>query len=141
MNAGRKFQLHERLVDDTAPVEALPLCELLLMNDLRYPWLILVPRINNTREIHRLQPEDRITLMDEIALASEAVETLFHPEKINLGALGNLVPQLHVHVIGRRHGDAAWPGPVWGNGTAERYSATNLKETVNRIRQYLKSKF
>jgi diadenosine tetraphosphate (Ap4A) HIT family hydrolase len=139
MNSGQKFRLHERLAADTAPVEPLPLCDLRLMDERRYPWLILVPRRESIREIHRLHPDDRVTLMEEIVLTSEAIETLFHSEKINVGALGNLVPQLHIHVIGRLQGDAAWPGPVWGSGPAERYPAAELKETVKRIREFLQS--
>lgn len=137
MNAGQNFQLHERLAADTAPVETLPLCDLMLMDDYRYPWLILVPRRHDIREIHSLKAEDRILLMEEIVQASHVIDTIFPCEKINVGALGNLVSQLHVHVIGRRQGDAAWPGPVWGNGIPERYPPPELKITVERIREYL----
>ena len=108
------FQLHERLAADTAEVTALRLCRVLLMRDTRYPWLILVPERADITEIHLMQSAYRMQLMAEIVAASEVVAELFQPDKINVGALGNLVPQSHVHVLGRRRDDQAWPGPVWG---------------------------
>ena len=115
------FALHPRLAADTIEVSRLPLCELRLMNDARFPWLILVPMREGITEIHALDAADRLQLMDEIVRCSQALESLCKPDKINVGALGNLVPQLHVHVVARRIGDAAWPGPVWGSGAAVGY--------------------
>ena len=118
----REFDLHPRLAADTVFVADWTLCRVLLMNDARYPWLILVPRRNDVTEIFELCPEDREMLMAEIALASERLRHFSRAAKINIGALGNLVPQLHIHIIARNPSDAAWPGPVWGNGVAEPYA-------------------
>jgi len=129
----REFELHSRLAADTAFVADWKLCRVLLMNDARYPWLILVPRRNDVTEIFELAPEDREMLMAEIALASERLKHFTHAAKINVGALGNLVPQLHTHIVARNPGDAAWPGPVWGHGRAEPYSASALETLVGEF--------
>lgn len=112
------FELHPRLAADTLFVADWPLCRVLLMNDARYPWLVLVPRRAGLVEVIDLAPQDRAVLMEEIARASRAVRAAMPDAKLNIGALGNLVPQLHVHVLGRMPGDEAWPGLVWGQGTA-----------------------
>jgi diadenosine tetraphosphate (Ap4A) HIT family hydrolase len=117
------FVLHERLAADTVFVADWPLSSMLLMNDARYPWLILVPRRVSVVELFELSPDDRGVLMGEVAKASELLKTATRAAKINIGALGNLVPQLHIHVVARNPGDAAWPGPVWGNGVAVPYEA------------------
>jgi diadenosine tetraphosphate (Ap4A) HIT family hydrolase len=114
-------------------VARLPLCRVLLMNDRRFPWLILVPERDAAREIHQLSPADRATLIEEIALGSGVLERLFQPDKLNVGALGNVVPQLHVHVVARTVGDPAWPGPVWGSGAAEPYTEDELAEVRARL--------
>ncbi len=103
------------------------------MNDRRFPWLILVPEREAVREIHELSPADRAVLIEEIARASEALDRLFHPDKLNVGALGNVVPQLHVHVVARTAGDPAWPGPVWGSGAAVPYSEDELEEVREKL--------
>jgi len=130
------FVLHERLASDTAPVVELPLSSVRLMNDSRWPWLILVPRREGAVELHGLEDADQVQLMREIAMASRALEAACRPDKINVGALGNLVPQLHVHVIARTRDDEAWPGPVWGAGAARPYGDA-LEATVARLRQAL----
>lgn len=117
------FELHSRLAQDTLFVADWPLCRVLLMNDARYPWLVLVPRRAGLVEIIDLEPHERAVLMEEISRASRAVRAAMPDAKLNVGALGNLVPQLHVHVLGRAPGDAAWPGPVWSQGTAQPYAA------------------
>jgi diadenosine tetraphosphate (Ap4A) HIT family hydrolase len=127
------FTLHPTLARDTVEVIRLPLCRALLMNDRRFPWLILVPEREAIREIHELSPADRAALIEEIALGSEALERMCHPDKLNVGALGNLVPQLHVHVVARTAGDAAWPGPVWGSGAAVPYSEGEMEEVRARL--------
>ncbi|WP_455182498.1 HIT domain-containing protein [Azospirillum palustre] len=127
------FSLNERLQADTCPVTDLELCRVLLMNNRLWPWLILVPMRAGAVEIHRLAEEDQATLMREIAQASRAVERLFAPDKMNVGALGNMVPQLHVHVIGRTRGDPAWPGPVWGAGHAEPYEPAEAAALAQRL--------
>jgi diadenosine tetraphosphate (Ap4A) HIT family hydrolase len=127
------FALHPTLARDTIEVARLPLCRVLLMNDRRFPWLILVPELESIREIHELAPADRGALIEEIARAGEALACIFRPDKLNTGALGNLVPQLHVHVVARFAADAAWPGPVWGSGAAEPYPTGELEELRERL--------
>lgn len=108
------FALDPRLAGDTHRLARWPLCELLLMDDARYPWLILVPRIEGARELLDLHQAERTQLWQEIDAASRALRDAFAPDKLNIGALGNVVSQLHVHVIARYRHDDAWPGPVWG---------------------------
>jgi diadenosine tetraphosphate (Ap4A) HIT family hydrolase len=127
------FALHPTLAGDTVEVARLRLCRVLLMKDRRFPWLILVPEREAVREIYELPAEDRAALIEEIATASEALMRLFQPDKINVGALGNIVPQLHVHVIARFSADPAWPGPVWGLGAAVPYEAKELEEVGRRL--------
>lgn len=127
------FDLHPTLARDTVEVTRLPLCRVLLMRDRRFPWLILVPERDGLREIQDLPPQDRAELVEEIAQAGEVLQRLFHPYKLNVGALGNLVPQLHIHVVARFATDAAWPGPVWGSGPAEGYSEEELEEVRGRL--------
>jgi diadenosine tetraphosphate (Ap4A) HIT family hydrolase len=119
------FALHPRLAADTVFAADWPLCRVLLMNEARYFWLVLVPRHEGLCEITDLSPADRAQLMEEAALAGIIIKST-GAAKLNIGALGNIVPQLHLHVIGRSPGDPAWPGPVWGHsapvpcGEAER---------------------
>ncbi|MGF1593537.1 MAG: HIT domain-containing protein [Kiloniellaceae bacterium] len=122
------FALHERLAADTITLADWPLCRVLLMNDAGYPWLILVPRRPGLTEIHDLDPAARTRLTEEICRASRALQSAVTPGKINIGALGNLVPQLHVHVIARFRDDPAWPGPVWGARPAVPYAPAALVE-------------
>ena len=114
------FVLHPRLAADTVFVADWDLSRVLLMEDARYFWLVLVPRKDGATEITDLTPAERATLMEEAARAG-AILKQDGAEKLNIGALGNLVPQLHLHVIGRRKGDPAWPGPVWGHSPAVPY--------------------
>jgi diadenosine tetraphosphate (Ap4A) HIT family hydrolase len=131
------FTLHERLRSDTVQIAPWPLSLVLLMNAQQWPWLILVPQRPGLREIHDLEAPDRARLIEEIARASRGLEVLFAPAKINVGALGNLVPQLHIHVIARSTDDPAWPGPVWGAVPPERYSADELAKRVTLLRSRL----
>lgn len=114
------FALHPRLEADTIFVADWTIARVLLMNDARFPWLILVPRTEAT-ELFELNGGVRSMLMDEIARASRGLKTWSSAAKINVGALGNVVPQLHVHVVARNSGDDAWPGPVWGAGKSVPY--------------------
>lgn len=125
--------LDPRLENDTVPVTDLPLSRVLLMRDARYPWLILVPAIPGLSELDELEPADRTRLFDEIAACARALRALYAPEKINVGALGNIVRQLHIHVVARRTDDPAWPGPVWGYGEAVPYAPEELAQTCDRI--------
>lgn len=116
-----------------------PLCQLRLQDDARFPWLILIPRRAGLYEIEDLNPGERGALMDEVVRAGEIVRTLGRAagrpvQKLNVAALGNVTAQLHVHVIGRRHDDGLWPGPVWGRGAAVPYGANGLQAAVSRIR-------
>ena len=128
------FTLDPRLAADTFEIAELAVSRLLLMNDSRYPWLILVPRRPDLREIIDLDAPARALLMEEIAAASQFVRALPDVEKINVGALGNVVSQLHVHVLGRTVGDAAWPGPVWGAGAAVRYTPESAAALIAKAR-------
>lgn len=128
-----QFVLNERLAADTIPVADWALSRVLLMNDARYPWLILVPRRAGPIEIHDLAPRDRAVLAEEIGRASAGLKTLTGAAKINVGALGNLVPQLHIHVVARNPGDAAWPGPVWGQGTPELYNSGARQALLDKL--------
>jgi diadenosine tetraphosphate (Ap4A) HIT family hydrolase len=113
---------------------------LLLMNDSSLPWFILVPEREGIREIDELSVADRSVLIEETACVSGVIRGLYHPIKINIGVLGNLVPQLHVHVIGRFENDRAWPGPIWGTGPGEAYGSEDLNEVFSKIRAFLKGR-
>ena len=112
------FTLHPRLAADTSFIADWPLCRVLLMEDARYFWLVLVPRRDDVTEITDLFAQDRALLMEETARAGQIIKG---DAKLNIGALGNLVPQLHLHVVARHPGDPAWPGPVWGHSPAQPY--------------------
>ena len=128
------FLLHPRLEADAYFIADWPLCRVLLMNDARYPWLILVPRREALTEMMDLLVQDRALLMEEIAKAGEVVRGRTGVTKVNIGALGNLVPQLHVHVLGRHPGDPAWPGPVWGHSPAVPYETSARDALIGEVR-------
>ena len=130
MNA---WHLHPQLADDTAPVIELPLCEVRLMDDANHPWLVLVPRVADIVELIELDPAQRAQLTTEIDAACHALKALFKPDKLNVAALGNLVPQLHVHVIARYKTDIAWPRPVWGAADARPYAPEELIQRVRAL--------
>lgn len=129
----RLFVLDPRLAADTVFVADWPLSRVLLMDDVRFPWLVLVPRRAKMVELFDLSEPDRATLSNETARASELLKSISKAAKINVGALGNLVPQLHVHVVARNPGDAAWPGPVWGYGAAQPYDSASRDVLVARL--------
>jgi len=131
------FVLHPRLAADTAFVADLGLSRVLLMDDARYPWAILVPRRADMTELFDLDAQDRAALTEEVAHAARMLKAMSGARKINIGALGNLVPQLHVHVVARNEGDAAWPGPVWGHGTVVRYGPARRDTFVEELRARL----
>ncbi len=133
------FTLHPTLARDTVDVTRLSLCRVLLMKDSRFPWLILVPEREGIREIFELAPEDRRQLVEEIALVEEVMQRIFRPVKLNVGALGNLVRQLHVHVVARFETDPAWPGPVWGSGAPVPYDEDELEALRKRLAAALAS--
>ena len=129
------FALDPRLQADTHHVASLSLCEVLLMNDARFPWLILVPRRAGLTEILDLPSEAQRDLWQEINRAAKALRAIVGCDKLNIGALGNIVRQLHIHVVARREGDDAWPAPVWGYGRAEPYADDSLSSQVALLRQ------
>jgi diadenosine tetraphosphate (Ap4A) HIT family hydrolase len=130
------FVLDTKLEKDTIEITALPLCHVRLMNDRRFPWVVLVPAKPGLSEIIDLDAADRGRLIEEIALVSTVMRELFHPTKLNLGALGNVVAQLHLHVIARFASDDAWPGPVWGT-TPERYRPDEVERKLAPLRYRL----
>ncbi len=133
-SASAAFGLHPQLAADTVEIDRWDCCRVLLMNDASYPWLILVPERAGARELHRLSPDDLALATAEIVRASAALERLFQPVKLNVAALGNIVPQLHIHVIARFEGDPAWPRPVWGVTPAVPYGAAELEARVAALR-------
>lgn len=131
------FSLHPQLAADCLTVGALPLCLVLLMRDARYPWFILVPARPAVSEIYQLSDADRSQLMEESTLLSCCMVELFGPDKLNIAALGNVVPQLHLHHIGRYRSDPAWPGPVWGRLPALPYAPGAAEARVEAMRAAL----
>ncbi|MEO9080288.1 MAG: HIT family protein [Rhodanobacter sp.] len=136
MNCGA-FALDPRLAADTRLVTSLPFCDVQLMNDARYPWLVLVPRRAGLVEITDLADDEQAALWLEVNQAGRAMRAVAPFEKLNLGALGNIVRQLHVHLVGRREGDSAWPGPVWGHGQTQAYAQSALHERLAALRHAL----
>lgn len=134
MSEAAGFELDARLAADTVFVADLPLCRALLMDDARFPWLVLVPRHAGLVELDDLDEDGRTRLMHEIRHAMHALRTVVACDKLNVGALGNIVRQLHVHVVARREGDAAWPGPVWGAGSRQPYAPADREALLARLR-------
>ena len=126
------FALDPRLAADTVPVGDLALSHVLLMDDARFPWLILVPRRAGASEITDLGETDAADLWGEIRIATGVMQALSRPDKVNVAALGNVVAQLHVHVVGRFRSDPAWPGPVWGHGERRPYPPHARAQLVER---------
>jgi diadenosine tetraphosphate (Ap4A) HIT family hydrolase len=124
------FALDERLGRDAFFIGDLPLSRLLLMNDARWPWLILVPQREGVLELYDLSEFDRAVLMEEAARVAHWLKGYAEAEKLNIGALGNVVRQFHLHVVARRSGDPAWPGPVWGFGAVRPYPDAKAQATI-----------
>lgn len=132
------FVLDPRLANDTAFVCDWALSRVLLMNDARFPWLVLVPRRAGAVEVFDLSPADQALLWREVAHAALLLKGASGCRKVNVGALGNIVSQLHIHIVARNEGDFAWPGPVWGKGEAARFDAAALSAEVARWRGLLR---
>lgn len=128
------FELNPVLERDTLPIMITSTSELRLMNDARFPWCILIPRIHGLTEWHQLPPAVHGPVMAEIASVSEVLIAESLVTKLNVGALGNRVPQLHIHVVGRHPGDPAWPDPVWGYGVARPYAEGAASTLITRLR-------
>ena len=131
------FVLDPRLAADSVFIADGPLSQVRLMNDARFPWLVLVPRVPQVSEWLELDGAQQRLLLAEINQAGNLIRTEPGTEKLNIGALGNIVRQLHVHLVGRHPGDAAWPGPVWGSGAAQRYPQAELDARIAYWRQRL----
>ncbi|WP_269791531.1 HIT family protein [Stenotrophomonas sp. Iso1] len=132
------FELDTRLAADSVLIADGPLSQIRLMNDDRFPWVVLVPRVAGVSEWIDLDGGQQRLLLAEINQISQHLKQKPNVTKINIGALGNIVRQLHIHLIGRHEGDAAWPGPVWGNGKAQRFDADVLAQRVEIWRQRLR---
>ncbi|TCQ11651.1 diadenosine tetraphosphate (Ap4A) HIT family hydrolase [Rhizobium sp. PP-F2F-G36] len=131
------FDLDPRLERDSDLVAHLDLCQLRLSRDARWPWLILIPERNALSETFELSPEEQATLSHETNRVAAALKQVTGATKINIGALGNIVRQLHVHIVARTEGDANWPGPIWGFGTAEPWDAAKRDDLLNRLTESL----
>ncbi len=137
LDVKQQFELASELAADTVVLGKFPLSLVLLSKDANYPWCILVPRRKGIREVHHLSEDDRFQLTRESCHLAEVMADLFVPDKMNVAALGNLVPQLHVHHVARFKTDAAWPKPIWGVVEAKTYDAAELEERVSRLRSAL----
>ena len=133
MNDPYAFKLDPQFEKDTVLISDWHLCQVRLMNDSRYPWVILIPKVEGISEIHELAEEQQQLLLGESMRLSKALDQLFSPHKLNIAALGNMVRQLHVHHIVRFENDASFPKPVWGVGEAVPYDLEALSETVNGL--------
>jgi len=131
------FTLHPTLKKDCIELGSLKLCRVLLMNDSQFPWVILVPMRENITEIHQLSSDDQQQLMRESCHIAEQLTAIFEADKMNIAALGNIVPQLHIHHVVRYKTDLAWPAPIWGKLDAVAYSDTALATRLNQLKALL----
>jgi diadenosine tetraphosphate (Ap4A) HIT family hydrolase len=133
-----KFKLHPQLQQDCEQLGRFELCHVLLMRDAHYPWCILVPARADITEIYQLESADQQQLLRESSILAQTMAKVFEADKMNIAALGNVVPQLHIHHIARHRDDAAWPAPVWGKVAARAYTPELLAQTAARLREALK---
>ncbi|RLA21076.1 MAG: HIT family protein [Gammaproteobacteria bacterium] len=129
------FNLHPQLEADSITIGDFPLSRLLLINDSNYPWFVLVPRQSDISEIYQLSEQDQIQLTQESAFLSKQISELYDADKINIAALGNMVPQLHIHHIVRFTNDSSWPHPIWGRAPAKPYNDKQLSETLALLKR------
>lgn len=132
-----EFELDGRIARDSDLIATLDLCQLRIQNDSRWPWLVMVPQRADMSEIFELSEADQALLSAEVNQVAAALKEITCATKINVGALGNIVRQLHVHVIARFEGDANWPGPIWGYGSAEPYDSEKRQALVNTLMEKL----
>ncbi len=125
-----EFFIHTKLAEDTFFIKDMKLCRLLLMNDNRFPWVVLVPRQENVRDLIDLLPGHQRRLLEEINRVSVFMKRFFKSEKLNIATIGNIVPQLHVHIVARNSTDTAWPKPVWGYGDPVRFTDEREKKII-----------
>ncbi len=131
------FVLHPQLAADSLLIRELPLCQLRLINDQQYPWFILVPRLEGARDIIDLSWAEQRQLWHESAWLSHTIRSLYQPDKLNIAALGNMVPHLHVHHIARQKNDMAWPAPVWGKFPAIAYTEQQYAQILDRWSDFI----
>lgn len=129
------WSLHQQLTQDTIDIGDLPLCRVLVIKDANYPWLLLVPRREGAVEIIDLDEVSQAQLMTEVSRVARALKEITRCDKLNIAALGNVVPQLHVHIIARRRNDAAWPRPVWGVVPPLAHDATEVQNFISALRR------
>lgn len=134
------FQLHPRLKQDCIAIGRFDLCQLLMMNDSQYPWFILVPEKAGIKEIYQLGKTERHVLTDESSYLAEKMAALYNADKMNIAAIGNLVPQLHIHHVVRYQSDKAWPAPIWGKFTAVPYTRQQITDNMDRVKERLQSR-
>jgi len=127
------FQLHPQLQKDCFVIGKFELCQVLLVNDSQFPWFILVPQQNNIREIYQLETADQITLIQESSYLAEKLATIFNADKLNIAAIGNVVPQLHLHHVVRYQTDKAWSAPIWGKFAAVPYTEQQRNQLLARL--------
>ena len=132
------FQLHERLQQDCIGIGRFDLCHILMMNDSQFPWFILVPEKASIKEIYQLSKAERYLLTEESSYLAENLATLYCADKMNIAAIGNLVPQLHIHHIVRYQTDKAWPAPIWGKFSAVPYTQRQIAEHKAKVKERLK---
>ncbi len=132
------FQLHPRLEQDCLSVGRFELCRLLMMNDSQYPWFILVPERANLQEIYQLSKIERGLLTEESCFLAENLATLYQADKMNIAAIGNLVPQLHIHHVVRYQTDKAWPAPIWGKFAAVPYTERQIADNLVKLKEQLR---
>lgn len=135
------FTLDSRLQQDTLAIGDFALCRLLLMNDAQFPWFILVPRREEITELFQLDSADQQLLWQETSALAEALKDTFAADKMNVATLGNVVSQLHMHVVVRRRDDAVWPAPVWGKLPAQAYTSEQLARVMGKLRLVLTDDF
>ena len=135
------LNIHAQLQKDCQLIGHFPLCQLLLAKDANYPWFILVPDRMDITEIYQLCQQDQIQLIKESSLFAKILVTEFHADKINIGALGNMVPQLHIHHIARYKNDIAWPAPIWGKAQVKDYSTDEMNGVIKKIKRVLHDDF
>ena len=135
------INIHPQLQNDCVHIGHFSLSQLLLSKDANYPWFILVPNRKDITEIYQLSHEDQVQLISESSYLAEVLKNNFNADKINIGALGNVVPQLHIHHIARYKNDIAWPAPIWGHSSAKDYSVEVFDDVINKLRQGLTRDF
>ena len=135
------FRLHPQLSQDTITLGSFALCRLLLMNDSNYPWFILVPQRDDISEVFQLSELDQVLLTRESSYLAQKLAEGFNADKMNIAALGNVVPQLHIHHIVRYHRDPAWPAPIWGQHPAQPYTSADIDAMKQKIKALLPEGF